>query len=46
MYSRIARIMPTSFGPKKMVFTAAGFSMAYAYAQECKNDVIFFYKSK
>jgi hypothetical protein len=49
MYSRIARIataIPAGFATKKMAFSLAGASMAYAYLQECKNDVIFFTKSK
>lgn len=31
---------------KKVVYSAAGATAALAYAQECKNDVIFFTKSK
>lgn len=42
MYSRIARSIAT----KKMAFSLAGVAAAASYAQECKNDVIFFTKSK
>jgi hypothetical protein len=42
MYSRIARSIAT----KKTVFSLAGVAAAVAYAQECKNDVIFYTKSK
>jgi hypothetical protein len=42
MLSQIARIVAT----KKMAFSVAGASAALAYAQECKNDVIFYTKSK
>lgn len=38
MYSRIARTIAT----KKVVYTLAGTAAVYAYAQQCKNDVVFF----
>lgn len=42
MLSQIARMVAT----KKVVFSVAGGSAALAYAQECKNDVLFYTKSK
>lgn len=45
MYARIARIA-TTIPTKKMAYSLAGASVAYAYLQQCKNDVIFFTKSK
>jgi hypothetical protein len=47
IYSRFARIANvSSINGKKVVFSAATATLAFAYAQECKNDVIFFTKSK
>lgn len=31
---------------KKVIYSTAGASAAFAYAQECKNDVVFFTKNK
>lgn len=41
MLPQIVKIIAT----KKVVCSAAGASAAYAYVQECKNDVIFYNKS-
>ena len=42
MISRIARAAVV----KKAAFTVAAAGAIYTYAQECKNDVIYFTKSK
>jgi hypothetical protein len=42
MYSRIARSIAT----KKVALSLAGIAAAVSYVQECKNDVIFYTKSK
>jgi hypothetical protein len=43
MNSRVTRLAAPA---KKLVYTTAVGSLVFAYVQQCKNDVLFYTKSK